>query len=282
MKHLHPLAFGLSLVILVFAGCAKQEGCTYPEACNYDADAVVDNGSCDFATCAGCTDAEALNFDASATVDDGSCVYDPVPSTAECVTSVEFDSYTYPVVAVGPQCWFAENLRTTVYQDGSPIAEETVANFPNLNSPARTVYNSSSTIINTHGFLYNGIAASTSLNGGICPTGWHVPTELDWMEMESYLVIAGHGKRMGEVLKKSSGWQQQGNGSDLYGWNGTGSGHAWPDGNAHSLNWFGTYWSSTTTNDGDVMQRTLSSGSNQLQRGEYWDVIGSSVRCIAD
>ena len=30
------------------------------------------------------------------------------------------------------------------------------------------------------------------------------------------------------------------------------------------------------------MQRTLSSGSNQLQRGEYWDVIGSSVRCIAD
>ena len=65
-------------------------------------------------------------------------MYDPVPSTAECVTSVEFDSYTYPVVAVGPQCWFAENLRTTVYQDGSPIAEETVANFPNLNSPART------------------------------------------------------------------------------------------------------------------------------------------------
>ena len=102
MKHLHPLAFGLSLVILVFAGCAKQEGCTYPEACNYDADAVVDNGSCDFATCAGCTDPEALNYDSSATVDDGSCVYDPVPSTAECVTSVEFDSYTYPVVAVGP------------------------------------------------------------------------------------------------------------------------------------------------------------------------------------
>ena len=71
MKHLHPLAFGLSLVILVFAGCAKQEGCTYPEACNYDAEAVVDNGSCDFATCAGCTDPEALNYDSSATVDDG-------------------------------------------------------------------------------------------------------------------------------------------------------------------------------------------------------------------
>ena len=197
----------------------NKKRCTYPEACNYDADAVVDNGSCDFATCAGCTDPEALNYDSSATVDDGSCVYDPVPSTAECVTSVDFDSYTYPVVAVGPQCWFAENLRTTVFQDGSPIAEETVANFPNLDSPARTAYNSSSSVINTHGYLYNGIAAATSLNGGICPTGWHVPTELDWMEMESYLVIAGHGKRMGEVLKKSSGWAQGGGGTDLYGWN---------------------------------------------------------------
>jgi uncharacterized protein (TIGR02145 family) len=102
------------------------------------------------------------------------------------------------------------------------------------------------------------------------------------MEMESYLVIAGHGKRMGEVLKKNSGWAQGGSGTDLYGWNGGGGGHAWPDGGTYSLNWYGTYWSSTTTNDGDVMQRTLSSGSNQLQRGEYWDVIGSSVRCIAD
>ena len=76
MKHLQPFAFGLTLVLLVFTGCAKQEGCTYTEACNYDADAVVDNGTCDFTTCAGCTDADALNYDSSATVDDGSCVYD--------------------------------------------------------------------------------------------------------------------------------------------------------------------------------------------------------------
>ena len=282
MKHLHPLAFGLSLVILVFAGCAKQEGCTYPEACNYDAEAVVDNGLCDFATCAGCTDPEALNYDSSATVDDGSCLYDPVPSTAECVSSVEFDNYTYPVVAVGPQCWFAENLRTTVFQDGTAIVEDTAENFPNLDSPARTAYSTSTSVQNTHGLLYNGFAATTTANGGICPTGWHVPTELDWMEMESYLVIAGHGKRMGEVLKKTSGWAQGGNGTDLYGWNGGGGGHAWPNGGVFSLNWFGTYWSSTYTSGGDVMQRTLSSGSDQLQRGEYWAVTGTSVRCIAD
>ena len=39
------------------------------------------------------------------------------------------------------------------------------------------------------------------------------------MELESYLVVAGYGKRMGEALKSQSGWAQNGNGSDVYGFN---------------------------------------------------------------
>jgi hypothetical protein len=50
-------------------------GCTYPTACNYDADALFDNGTCDFTSCVGCTYAGACNFDASATIDDGSCEF---------------------------------------------------------------------------------------------------------------------------------------------------------------------------------------------------------------
>jgi len=48
-------------------------GCMYPSACNYNAEAFLDNGSCDFDSCAGCTDSEACNYDSTATVDDGSC-----------------------------------------------------------------------------------------------------------------------------------------------------------------------------------------------------------------
>ena len=47
-------------------------GCTDATACNYDPDAVEDNGSCDF-SCYGCTDPESCNYDADATIDDGSC-----------------------------------------------------------------------------------------------------------------------------------------------------------------------------------------------------------------
>ena len=50
------------------------EGCTDPEACNYDSGVCDDDGSCDY-SCLGCTDVEAANFDATATLDDGSCLY---------------------------------------------------------------------------------------------------------------------------------------------------------------------------------------------------------------
>ncbi|MBK12527.1 MAG: hypothetical protein CL849_03240 [Crocinitomicaceae bacterium] len=50
-------------------------GCTDETACNYDAEAELDNGNCDY-SCYGCTDPESCNYDADATLDDGSCVGD--------------------------------------------------------------------------------------------------------------------------------------------------------------------------------------------------------------
>ena len=48
-------------------------GCTYPDACNFDPNASLDNGSCEYDSCAGCTDDAACNYEANATIDDGSC-----------------------------------------------------------------------------------------------------------------------------------------------------------------------------------------------------------------
>jgi len=53
--------------------CEADCGCTDPDACNYDATASNDDGSCDY-SCQGCTDATACNYDPDATEDDGSCV----------------------------------------------------------------------------------------------------------------------------------------------------------------------------------------------------------------
>ena len=63
-------------------------GCTDETACNFDADATTDDGSCDFTSCVGCTDAEACNYNPEATVDDGSCVMpDPVDG---CTDTCDF------------------------------------------------------------------------------------------------------------------------------------------------------------------------------------------------
>ena len=51
-------------------------GCTDATACNYDPNATVDDGSCDFSSCSGCTDAMACNYNPNATEDDGSCEFD--------------------------------------------------------------------------------------------------------------------------------------------------------------------------------------------------------------
>ena len=63
-------------------------GCTDETACNYDAEATTDDGSCDFTSCVGCTDADACNYNPDATVDDGSCVMpDPVDG---CTDTCDF------------------------------------------------------------------------------------------------------------------------------------------------------------------------------------------------
>jgi hypothetical protein len=51
-------------------------GCTDEGACNYDAAATDENGTCEYETCAGCMDGEACNFDVTASIADDSCCYD--------------------------------------------------------------------------------------------------------------------------------------------------------------------------------------------------------------
>jgi len=69
----------VSRVALSFSGTsgtsASSCGCIDETACNYDASATDDDGSCEYLTCAGCTDMMACNYDETATIDDASCDY---------------------------------------------------------------------------------------------------------------------------------------------------------------------------------------------------------------
>ena len=76
-------------------------------------------------------------------------------------TSPSMDGYDYAVVEIGDQCWFAENLRTTVYADGSAIPEETDNTaWVGLSTGARCDYDNDAGNVATYGRLYNWYAAT--------------------------------------------------------------------------------------------------------------------------
>ena len=70
-------------------------GCTAVEACNYDPNATLNNGTCDFFTCLvfGCNDPSACNYDVEVDFNDGSCTYASFPYDCdnECVNDVDDD-----------------------------------------------------------------------------------------------------------------------------------------------------------------------------------------------
>ena len=210
------------------------EGCTNPAADNYDATANTDDDSCIIYGCMdpayieynpaantfndgcstlvveGCMDPAYTEYNASANTDDGSCA-----TLASTCDSPSMDGYDYAVVEIGDQCWFAENLRTTVYADGSAIPEETDNTaWAGLSTGARCDYDNDASNVATYGRLYNWYAATDAAE--LCPTGWHVPTDDEWTALETYLGANGHSGTEGAALKSTSGWAGA-NGTDDFG-----------------------------------------------------------------
>lgn len=101
-------------------------------------------------------------------------------------TAQDVDGNVYPLVQIGCQCWFQKNLKTTKYADGNPIIEYGPES-PGYGYPGNSWSTASSGMFNTQGQarVYNWHAVSDPRN--ICPAGFHVSTDQDWLIMEQYL-----------------------------------------------------------------------------------------------
>ena len=253
-------------------------GCTDPAYTEYDASANTDDGSCTTPVVNGCTDPAYTEYDASANTDDGSCL-----TLLGCSDSdiASMDGYDYEVVTIGDQCWFAENLRTTTYADGSAIPGVTDnASWYDLSTGARCDYDNDASDALTYGRLYNWYAVNNG--SGLCPSGWHVPTDGEWTALETYLGANGHSGAEGTALKSTSGWNSGGNGTDNFGFS------ALPGGNRDHLDGrfggagFIGYWWSSSPNGGNAWARYLyffTPGVNQFYANPR---AGFSVRCLRD
>jgi uncharacterized protein (TIGR02145 family) len=125
----------------------------------------------------------------------------------------------------------------------------------------------------TYGRLYNWSTALTA-----CPNGWHLPSDDEWTDLEDYV---GGSSTAGTKLKATSGWYDNGNGTeDDYGFSalpgGSGSGSRFSDVGSN-----GFWWSATQGSSNRAYYRNMDYGSS-VDRNLTSRSYLLSVRCVQD
>jgi uncharacterized protein (TIGR02145 family) len=130
----------------------------------------------------------------------------------------DIDGNFYKTIKIGSQTWLAENLKTTRLNDGTliPVVEGN-DQFIEQRTPAFCWYNNDTTYKSIYGGLYNWYSVIT---GKLCPTGWHVPDDAEWITMEMTIGLTeddavngtwDRGKDHGARLKDLSKWNSSDN-----------------------------------------------------------------------
>ena len=195
-----------------------------------------------------------------------SCTYTP----PTCGQTVSYGGQNYNTVQIGDQCWFGENLNvgskinTTVKHSNDSVIEKYCYEDNNLNC-------------DVYGGLYNWDEAIgySSVNGaqGICPTGWHLPTDSEWGTLSSYA-----GTDASEKLKIGTPlW----NGLDTYNFSVLPGGDS-INGTSYGQGEVAYFWSSTLVNTSNAYDRIIGSGMLIPDRRSDQKALSFSVRCIAD
>ncbi|MCF8358187.1 MAG: fibrobacter succinogenes major paralogous domain-containing protein [Prolixibacteraceae bacterium] len=231
--------------------------------------------------------------------------------TIEETTSGTFtdarDGNVYNWVQIGDQAWMAENLAylPSVNQvaDGSESAAGSyyyVYGYDGTNATdakATSNYDTYGVLYNLTAAMANSASSSTNPNSvqGVCPTGWHLPSDAEWKELEMSL-------GMSQAEADDVGWRGTNEGSKLAGnaglWNngalendgdfGTSNFTALPGGWRHyngtfvGFGSYGYWWSSTDISATTAWYRNISYNFSDVFRTNNDEGLGFSVRCVRD
>ncbi|HAT74163.1 MAG: putative lipoprotein [Candidatus Moranbacteria bacterium GW2011_GWF2_36_839] len=196
-----------------------------------------------------------------------------------CGTNKVIDSAgnSYSTVLIGTQCWMASNLNI-----GTRIAG--TSNQTNNSTIEKYCYNNLDANCTTYGGLYqwDEMMQYTEIAGtqGICPVGWHIPTDAQQHILDDYLSpSACDPNRVNLWSCDPAGTALKSGGSS--GFNGLLAGYRSTDGSFASLSTSAFFWSSTVSGS-NAWTRVLSSTNATVYRYEYDQAYGFSVRCLKD
>ena len=185
------------------------------------------------------------------------------------------------VVQIGNQQWMLENLGADYFRNGDAIPEAKTQEEWLLagenKQPAWCYLENDKANGQKYGKLYNWYAVNDAR--GLAPEGWHVPTDLEWKMLSNQL---GGEDFAGEKMKSSSGWNNQGNGSNSTGFRGLPGGLCYDSGRCGDVGDYGSWWSASESGDTDAWNRRLDVSSASLVRSNFNKSYGTSVRCVRD
>jgi uncharacterized protein (TIGR02145 family) len=194
--------------------------------------------------------------------------------------SVPYEGKTYKTVQIGTQTWFAENLNIDIIVSSNTEGRKCYDNDPNNCTKYGRLYDWSTAM---------GLDPSCNSNyceeliqpkhQGICPSGWHIPSDDDWNVLMNYV---GGSSTAGTKLKATSGWNSNGNGTDQYGFSALPGGYGGSDGYFYYAGYNGFWWSASEDNSNYAYSRYM----NYNNEGAHWDISNKSllfsVRCLQD
>lgn len=198
----------------------------------------------------------------------------------------DVDGNVYKTVVIGTQWWMAENLKVTKYNNGEEIPNlKNGADWASTEAGAYCYYANRASFVDTYGSLYNWYTVADERE--VCPTGWHVPTDEEWITLEKHLgmsaeeadrMTAWRGTDEGDKLKDDS---FEGNNSS--GFTALASGYRDPEGLFKAMGTDNDYWTSTPyDNQGNtegVLHGLLNSKSNVV-RNFHAPAYGFCIRCV--
>jgi uncharacterized protein (TIGR02145 family) len=198
------------------------------------------------------------------------------------------DGNTYATVKVGTQWWMAENLKTTLLNDNTPIPNVTNnTTWSTLSTPALCWYNNNEAANKpVYGTLYNWFCVNT---GNLCPTGWHVPTDAEYSTLEAYLGMplaqvdlwGWRGTDQGSQMKNTTGWAAGQNGSNTSGLSALPGGYRYAaDGSFNDLGNLFYWWTATVDGATTAWYRRLDGANSDVYRASTERRGGKFIRCV--
>jgi uncharacterized protein (TIGR02145 family) len=204
------------------------------------------------------------------------------------------DGMTYNTVQIGTQCWLKKNLNIGTKIPG---AQEQANN----GTIEKYCYNNDEANCDIYGGLYQWEEmmqyVTTQGAKGICPNGWHIPTDEEWCTVTQFLdptvncgVWGGSGTNAGGKMK-STGTIEAGTGlwyspnagaTNESGFTAVPAGYRLLSGTFCEICSYGSWWSSSENGTSDAWNRALSYDDSYVHRAGNYRVFGFSVRCLRD